>query len=140
MSEQTHRLRLPGELAKVRAACDFVVGVAEKAGLDENNVFQCQLSVEEIFTNIVEHGYGHAGAEKHIEIVCTFDDETLTIAILDDAPHFNPLELDDPDPETPLWERKNGGWGVYFVQQYMDDIRYQLADGRNCLTLVKSLA
>lgn len=140
MNQQTHRLRLPGIIDQVRAACDFVVSVAEQAGLGDDSVFQTQLAVEEVFTNIVEHGYQHDGGDKHIEIVIEISDKTFRISIIDEAPPFNPLEKDDADPETDLWERENGGWGIYFVRQYMDDISYRFADERNHLILDKKRA
>lgn len=140
MEAQTRSLRVPGELEQVRVATDFVTEVAQQAGLGKDGIFHCQLSIEEIFTNIVEHGYQFNSSGKTIELICQATETHLLISILDEAPAFNPLELEDPDPDTPLWERESGGWGVYFVRQYMDDVRYQLAsDGRNHLILEKSL-
>jgi anti-sigma regulatory factor (Ser/Thr protein kinase) len=140
MAKQERRMRLPGEISQVRAACDFVVEVAQEAGLGDDGVFQCQLSVEEIFTNIVEHGYAHSGSDKTIELVCEYSETTLIISIIDEAPPFNPLELGEPDPDTPLWERDDGGWGVYFVRQYMDDVRYKLDNKKNRLILEKKIS
>lgn len=137
MSGKQERLRLPGDIAQVRAACDFVVKVATEAGLSDDAIFQSQLSVEEIFTNIVEHGYKFNGAQKWIEITCTLNTHLLRIAITDDAPLFNPLAMDDPDPDQDLWERERGGWGVFFVRQYMDAVYYQPKDGRNQIILEK---
>lgn len=137
MAEHERRLRLPGKIEQVRAACDFVVQAAEDAGFGEDGVFQSQLAVEEIFTNIIEHGYEHDGENKTIELVAKITSESLFISILDEAPHFNPLTLDSPNPEASLWERERGGWGVYFVRQYMDAVSYKLDDNRNSLILEK---
>lgn len=140
MAKIVRRLRFPGAIEQVRAACDFVVKVAQEAGLGDDGVFQSQLVVEEIFTNVVEHGYQHNGADKFIEIVIEIMDDLMRISIIDEAPKFNPLSLEGPDPDTPLWEREEaGGWGVYFVRQYMDDIRYQFSEERNHLILDKKL-
>lgn len=139
MAKQVRKLRLSGELSQVRAACDFIVKVAQDVGLGDDGVFQCQLSVEEIFTNIVEHGYHHKGSDKSIEIVCEISDDKMIISLIDEAPLFNPLSLESPDPDTPLWERDTGGWGVYFVRQYMDDIRYSADNKKNNLILEKKL-
>lgn len=140
MANLQRRLRIPGDLEQVRTACDFVSEVAREAGLGEDGVFHCQLSVEEICTNIIEHGYGYNGAGKFIEIICEKQGNTLLISILDDAPPFNPLQLDDPDPSMSLWEREGGGWGVFFVKQYMSSVRYELVGGRNCLILAKRIS
>lgn len=140
MAERERRLLLPGVLEQVRAACDFVVEVAAEAGLGDDALFHCQLSVEEIFTNIVEHGYQYNGDAKVIELRCKITDSTFFISIIDEAPQFNPLDLESPDKNLSLWEREEeGGWGVYFVRQYMDDITYSFVEKRNQLTLVKHL-
>jgi len=137
MSVAKRHLKISGLIENIRLACDFVSEVAEEAGFSDDAVFHCNLAVEEICTNIVEHGYGHDGAAKFIDISCMLDTDLLTIVIADDAESFNPLSLSDPDPNTPLWEREGGGWGIYFVKQYMNDIRYELNDGRNHLILEK---
>ncbi|MGB7337642.1 MAG: ATP-binding protein [Phototrophicaceae bacterium] len=139
MAEDERRLRLPGKIEYVRAACDFVVKAAEDVGFGEKAVFQSQLAVDEIFTNIVEHGYEHAGDDKSIELLVEVIDQSFLISIFDEAPPFNPLTLDEPNPEESLWERKEGGWGVFFVRQYMDDVRYKLDGNRNRLILEKKL-
>lgn len=139
MAERERKLRLHGDIEQLRQACDFVVEVAREAGFGDDGMFQSQLAVEEIFTNIVEHGYSYDGADKYIDIVSKVTDDVMIISILDDAAPFNPLELEAPDPSTPLWEREGGGWGVYFVQKYMDDVHYKLVDNRNCLVLTKKL-
>lgn len=139
MAKQQSTRRLRGVIDQVREACNFVINVATEAGLSEDGIFQCQLSVEEIFTNIVEHGYQYAGGDKTIEIVCEWSDEALLIAIIDEAPPYDPLGSQEPDPDTPLWEREDGGWGVFFVKQYMDDIHYRLLNDRNHLFLKKKI-
>lgn len=139
MNVHERRLTVPGMLEQVRKACDFIAEVAESAGLTDEGVYRCVLSAEEICTNIVEHGYEFDGADKTIEIVFQYNAEKLTIIFIDEAPEFNPLEIASPDPNTPLWEREGGGWGIYFVKQYMDDVRYLYKNNRNHLIIEKRL-
>lgn len=140
MSNQPRKLRVPGELEQMRPACDFVADVARDAGLSADDIFHCQLCIEEIFTNIVEHGYEYNSQGRSIEIVCEQNPKGLLISIIDEAPRFNPLKVDNPDPTAPLSERDGGGWGVYFVKNLMDDIRYEFQNGRNHLILKKHTA
>lgn len=139
MEIQERRMSVAGVIDNVRTACDFVVKFVNDANLGEDIAFQAEISVEEICTNIIEHGFNHDGADKKIEISCHFQSQHLKIIISDEAPAFNPLELNDPDPDTPLWDREGGGWGVYFVKQYMTSVRYKFDDGRNHLILEKNL-
>jgi len=137
MAVEKRHLSIMGTLEHVRVACDFVSKVAAEIGFGDDAVFHCNLAVEEICTNIVEHGYQHNGAGKSIDVVCEIHTTHLLIILIDEAEPFNPLQLQDPDPDTPLWEREGGGWGIYFVKQYMDDIRYEFNDGHNNLILEK---
>jgi len=137
MGVQQRRISVTGELENVRSICDFVVDFVNEIELGDDIAFQSQLSVEEICTNIVEHGYQHQGNNRKIDVICTYTDNILKIRIIDEAPLFNPLELDDPDPDTPLWEREGGGWGVYFVKQFMTSVDYEPIDDRNSIILTK---
>lgn len=131
------RLVIEAVIANVEKACEFVAQMAVRAGLDEDGVHHCRLSVEEVVTNIIEHGYRNAGDGEHIEIMCRFDGTNFIISVIDDAPLFDPLAQPDPDPSTPLWERQGGGWGIYFVKKFMDRVSYSDVGQRNRLTMHK---
>lgn len=133
------KLRVPGVIDQVRIACDFVTRIAHEAGLDDKFIFECELSVDEVCTNIIEHGYQHNGASKAIEVRVEPYPQYWRITIIDEAPRFNPLVKGDPDPKQGLTERQVGGWGIYFVKQYMNNISYRFENGRNCLILEKFL-
>ena len=128
----------PGQLDAVRDACDFVTGIVRDAGMGDDVIFHCEISVEEIFTNIVQYGYAKNGANKSVEIVVEQMPDYLQIVIIDEAPRFNPLQLNDPDPKTPLGDRPEGGWGVFFVKKFMDEVRYRYEKQRNHLILIKN--
>jgi serine/threonine-protein kinase RsbW len=138
MAEKT-RLTIPGILNEVRQACEFVSQAARHAGLDEQAAYECELAIDEVCTNIIEHGYEFNGEAHSIEIICEQIDNRFTINVFDESPAFNPLVGPEPDPEAALEERKTGGWGVYFIKRLMDEISYQNEDGRNRLLMVKHL-
>lgn len=140
MSAKQRRMSVTGMLENVRSVCDFVVDFVSDVNLGDDIAFQSELAVEEICTNIVEHGYHYDGADKKIDIVCVYGNRQLQIRIIDDAPLFNPLEMDEPDPDTSLNDRDGGGWGVYFVKQYMTSVIYEVVDNRNNLVLTKQLS
>lgn len=135
MDEQ--RLRVRAQLSEIAAVSDFIQVAAQRAGLDEQKIHHCQLAIDEVCTNIIEHGYGFENSDQHIEIVTQNQPERFIIQILDDSRPFNPLKRPDPDPNTALEERGTGGWGIFFVKKFMDDVQYDYFDGRNRLTLVK---
>lgn len=138
MPTHERHLRLNARIEFVRKACQFVVKAAQDAGFDAESIFQIQLSVEEIYTNIIEHGYGKEDDDNYIDLIITITATHLIIQIVDQAPRFNPLIIPPPDPHAELQERDIGGWGIHFVRQYMDKIIYQYADQQNCLILEKA--
>ncbi len=134
---EVSRLAIPARLDNVRLACDSVVEAAETAGLDERDVYHCQMAVDEALTNIIEHGYGGESDEHTIEIICKTEPGKFLITIVDDSPAFNPLEHEAPDPREPLDSREPGGWGIYFIRRLMDDVAYAREGDKNVLTLTK---
>lgn len=134
-------LRIPAMIDQMRTAVDFVSDAAGQIGMGAEGVHQCQIAVEEIITNIIQHGYTESSSSSNvIDIHVTFDQETFVIAIADNAPQYDPTQRPDPDPTVPLDERKTGGWGVYFVKQYMDTVEYHWLDNRNQIILKKRLS
>jgi serine/threonine-protein kinase RsbW len=134
-----HQLRIPAQLEHIEAACDFVGEVARVSGLNDDAVYHCRLSVEEICTNIIEHGYAYNAGDAVIDIHCHRHPASFSITVVDDAPAFDPLSMPDPDPATPLWERQGGGWGIYFVKKFMDRVTYARSNNRNAFTIEKKV-
>jgi serine/threonine-protein kinase RsbW len=136
---ETKKLEVSAMRDEVRNVCAFVERIAEKAGMGADGIFQCQLCVEEVFTNVVEHGYGNQPTNEQVEIICTYTDTLFAIEVLDKTPPFNPLASETPDPQKTLWEREGGGWGVYFVRQYMHKVQYSYRNDKNCLRMERHI-
>ena len=140
MTVGERQLRIAGVLENVLVACDFVVAQAREMGLDERAIHHCYLAVDEACTNIIEHGYGANCGECMIDVFCQRDAQGLTIIISDDSPPFDPLTRTDPDPHTPITERGDGGWGIFFIKKLMDNVTYSYEGGRNRLVMLKKIS
>lgn len=138
MGDRENRLTISAVIEKIEDACDFVSAQASAVGLDDEAIYHCHLSVEEVLTNVIEHGYQYAGEDAVIDVVCKATSDVFIITVIDDAEAFNPLSLSDPDPAKPLIEREGGGWGVFFVKKYMDRVSYYYAASRNHFVMEKS--
>ena len=139
MASSKSTLRIPAAIDQIRRAVLFVATVVQRMEMDDDGAHQVQIAVEEIITNIIEHGYAARTQSAAIDIAVERDGQQVVITITDDAPLFNPLLNTEPDPQTPLEERTKGGWGVYFVKQYVDAIHYQAVLNRNQITLIKKI-
>lgn len=140
MYPQENRLTIMGRLDEIERARDFVEAAARKGGLSEKSVHHCALAVDETCTNIIEHGYQHQGHDKPIEIIYQIEPVKFIIRIRDVGPAFNPLLHDDPDPTANLDDRQHGGWGIYFVKEFMDQVYYSRDGDYNQLTMSKNLS
>lgn len=131
------RIRIPGELARVAEACDFVVQSAESAGLESRAVYHCQLAVDEWCTNIIQHGFQQNGRTGAIEVTCIDGGGKFHVRIVDDCPPFDPMLLGDVDTTKPLEEREPGGLGWFLIRKVMDEVDYRFENGYNQLTMTK---
>ena len=100
-------------------------------------LFQIQLVLEEIGTNIIK--YGKDGeTETEIQITLTSESKSLTMEIVDSGTPFDPLaDAPAPDLDSEVQDRPIGGLGVYLVRELMDEASYRREDGKNKLTLIK---
>ncbi|MYB52074.1 MAG: ATP-binding protein [Acidobacteriia bacterium] len=102
----------------------------------EDLLFHVQLTLDELATNVINHGYGAGG--HSFQITVKSNPEAVQIELVDEARPFDPLQ-DAPQPaiDAGVHERKVGGLGVYIVKELMDEMEYRREGGKNCLTLVK---
>lgn len=121
---------LPALLAFVDAACDAL-------DADGDARFAVRLAVEEVFTNILHHGYGGSGP---VEVAVDGGPRCVRVRLRDQAPRFDPAGAPAPDLASPLEEREPGGLGWHLVRQLVDEVEHRAgAGGGNTYTLVKQL-
>ncbi|MDD1696430.1 MAG: ATP-binding protein [Methanoregula sp.] len=104
-------------------------------GFSRDDILDTQLAVEEIITNIINHGYKNTGGE--IFITCRINPSCAEIRIEDTAPRFDPLSVPEPELDGSIEDRKIGGLGIFLVRQVMDEIFYRYENGRNILVIIK---
>ena len=136
------KLQVKADLENLSSIADFTTESAGKLGLNEKGVFQLQLAVDEAVSNIILHGYTHRTGPIHLTIWKennNNNNNNIIIRIEDRGEPFNPLKVDKPDLGAPLEERSPGGLGIHFLITMTDSVHYQFKDGKNILTLVKTL-
>lgn len=117
----------------------FVNQHLETAGCSRKLVRKVDLAVEEIFINIASYAY--APDTGNVTISCTLQEAPLQITLVfeDTGKPYNPLIRESPDVTLPAKERGIGGLGVFLVKKVMDTVSYCFQDGKNILTITKSL-
>ncbi|MBI3784037.1 MAG: SpoIIE family protein phosphatase [Deltaproteobacteria bacterium] len=123
------------ELARVAALIDEF---GEAHGVPAHAVFECNLALDEVLTNIISHGYGDE-ATHEIIARCHLGDGTWRFEIEDDARPFNPLSAAAPDLQQPFEERPIGGLGIHIVRRVMDELEYKREHDKNVLVMSKQI-
>jgi anti-sigma regulatory factor (Ser/Thr protein kinase) len=131
-------LEVEAKLDSVRAIGLWLADAAREAGLPYEVAFGLDLAVHEAVENVVRHGCGD-GATHHIRLSLRSDDRHVEVAIVDDAPPFDPLTLPAPSVPQRIEDVVPGGQGVHLMRHFTDEIRYRREEDRNVLTLVRAL-
>jgi anti-sigma regulatory factor (Ser/Thr protein kinase) len=126
--------QLPSRLSEIA-----ILAVAVEQALQQwpALVFSINLCLEELITNIIEHGLqGTKDSSIQVQI---FDCATyLEIRLKDDAPAFDPFSaVPSPDLNLALADRPVGGLGVYLVKQLMDELKASYEGDGNLIIMRK---
>jgi serine/threonine-protein kinase RsbW len=128
-------IEIDAKLKNLGVIADLLEKFMEEHHLDSKNKFGLQLSVDEVISNIIEHGQ----VEGEINIRCSINEGKISIIIKDQGKPFNPNSRAPPDLHSDLENREPGGLGIYFITHYTDEIIYEYIDHKNVLTLIKYL-
>lgn len=131
-------VKLPNTLTALPRLHAAVGRFCRSRAIHPDTEFKIDLALEEIFTNIVRHGYDDAGDhDVLIRFGCGRD--RVRISVEDDGRPFNPLQAPKVDIAAALSERRVGGLGIHLVRRLLDEVRYQRRPRGNRLILVKRL-
>jgi serine/threonine-protein kinase RsbW len=131
-------MEFEGKIENLPAVLGFVERAARAAGADEEAGFAVRLAVEEVFVNIVRHGYGDRSGPVALTVAA--EAPGLVITIRDEAPLFDPALAPLPDLDSGWEDRPLGGLGWHLVRQLVDEVRHAPgATGGNVVKLVKRL-
>jgi anti-sigma regulatory factor (Ser/Thr protein kinase) len=130
------RTCVPSEAGQLPVLAKFLQDFWSAAQLPAGQLLPFEIALEEIFMNVVMHGTP-AGSKTSVEVSLALSGDSLTLAVEDEGPAFDPMTLPAPDVQAPLEERQVGGLGVYFVRQMMDSVSYARVGPRNRLRMSK---
>ncbi len=125
-------LTVPGKLESLNAISELVITASQLARLDEKTSYKLRLAVDEIATNIIQHGYAKAGLTGEITCRAELDNNYLTIVLEDWGLAYNSPEHGQPiNLQQSLTQRPIGGLGIYLASHSVDDFQYERVGNRN---------
>ncbi len=138
MESHKYSFELKNDLSELEALCQHLNKFGQVTGLSEACITDLNICLDELFTNIVSYGF-EDDLEHIIWFTMNLDKQVLTSSIEDEGIPFNPLEKKNPEVPADLIDVRIGGLGIHIVRKLMDDIRYNREQGRNKLTMKKSI-
>jgi serine/threonine-protein kinase RsbW len=123
------------ELARVN---QFVDDIADELDLDMELRMNLNLVLEEMVSNVIFYAYPE-GKTADIELEAESHGQELTFTLSDRGQMFDPTAKEDADPNVNPMERDIGGMGIYIVKNIMNEVTYQRLEGRNLLTMKKTI-
>ena len=134
---ETVERSLESTLESVDHAEELAVGVAERAGFDEDDLMRIGMAVRESMVNAVVHGNRY-NAHKKVRFSVGHRAERFTVRIADEGEGFDFESL--PDPLAPENLMRTSGRGIFLIRSFMDEVEMRHLDpGGTEVTLVKYL-
>jgi serine/threonine-protein kinase RsbW len=125
-------------LQSVDLAEELATQMAERAGVDEDDLMKVGIAVRESMVNAVVHGNRY-DTDKKVRFSVATEPDRFVIQIADQGEGFDFESL--PDPLAPENLMKTSGRGIFLVRSFMDDFRMRhLESGGTEVTLIKNLA
>ncbi len=139
MAKKEYSFELKSSLSELDNLCQNLEDFGQKIGLSKKLIFEINLALDELFTNIISYGFKDDD-EHTIKITMTPRQKVLCLCIEDDGVPFNPIDFETPDVACSVENCKIGGLGIHIIRKLMDDICYRRCDDKNILTLKKNLS
>lgn len=98
----------------------------KRLDLDADDAHWIAVAVREAVANAVKHG-NRQDPDKKVELDFWVEDDELVISVFDEGGGFDPEAVDDPRaPENVM---KPSGRGIFYMQNFMDEIEYSFRPG-----------
>ena len=92
---------------------------------------------DELISNVAKYGYENKGGELFIRLLFNEDQKEFVLTVIDKAPAFNQLEVNNSIVGDNVQEQKVGGLGILIVKKIMSEYAYDRINGKNILVLRK---
>ncbi len=132
-------IKLKNTTSELDKLCRNLEQFGNTLGLTKKCIFQINLALDELFTNIVSYGYKN-GEDRWIKIAISHENGTVVIRIEDTGFPFVPDSVEGPDTIDVFVHCPVGGLGIHLIKKLMDEILYERYGNKNVLTLKKNIA
>ncbi len=129
----------PAEDGALMTATSFLEEKLEECGASMKTVMQLSVVLEELFVNVAHYAYPDEKGTLSLGLGFDVNTRNFIMRFTDEGIPFDPLAKEDPDVTLSADERNIGGLGIFMVKKTMDSVEYERTDGKNVLTLKKTI-
>ena len=138
MSKKNTSFKLKNALTELDKLFQHIDRFGKSVGLPKKQIFQINLALDELFTNIVSYGFTDDN-EHWINFKLSFDNDAVLIYIEDNGVPFDPVSAPTSSSVPPLEKCKIGGLGLHIVKRVMDEITYERKGDKNVIKIKKQV-
>jgi anti-sigma regulatory factor (Ser/Thr protein kinase) len=132
-------VRLRNDVAELERVALLIERFGGECALDEATVFEINLALDEVLTNVISYAY-EDGRLHEIEVHVAIENGEVRVEVRDDGRPFDPLCVAPVDLSRPVDDRPIGGLGLHLVRRVMDGLEYRREADGNVLTMRKRAA
>jgi anti-sigma regulatory factor (Ser/Thr protein kinase) len=132
--------KLPVKMEAVKKIPVIIEDFSSFITLSEGNIFNVNLILGELITNIIKHAYKD-NKEHYFQLFMNYEpnDSMVEMIFIDDGIPFDPVCYPLPDVNLPIEKREIGKLGICLVRNIADFIEYKRENGINKLIVRKKL-
>jgi len=138
MATKEYSFELKSSLDELDQLCQNLETFGKKFGLSKKLIFEINLALDELFTNIISYGFKD-NQEHTIKVTLRPQNDELCLCIEDDGKPFNPIDFETPNVTCSVEECKIGGLGIHIMKKLMDEVCYERCGDKNVLNLKKKI-
>jgi phosphoserine phosphatase RsbU/P len=106
----------------------FTREVFSREGIDSDLLPSVDLTLEELFTNMVKYSVSTSNAQVRVDLEAIEDGVQVMLTDYDVDP-FDVTQAPDVDVDLPIEQRKPGGLGLHLIRRLVDTIEYAYSQG-----------
>jgi serine/threonine-protein kinase RsbW len=125
--------RIRNQIAEVESVAEVVSQFCLTHNLSNELLVALGVSLDEALSNIIRYAYRDLG-DHSILVRLDYEPGSVAATVEDDGRPFDPLSAPPLDLSSPDRDR---GFGIHFIRNLMDDVRYIREDGINRLEMRK---
>jgi serine/threonine-protein kinase RsbW len=131
-------------VSEIASAASWVESIAASAALSDAQAFSMQVCLEELMSNIVQHGEGHCSSNSqwpsgpdHLTITIAINAyaDRITMSVEDNARPFDVSKAVGKKIDQPLDQLEPGGLGIHLIKSFSSALQYQRTEHGNRVTV-----